>query len=343
MLIDYSPADFKKQLQHFANTIKTVPQGDFLFFPEKLGKGFLYAENFSSGISIMVADLEMSEEINITRQIQPNVQFFILLFNENVQRQTNAAEIEYDSNAYNLANSMTRLVTSLTPGKSILPAGIRAKSLSIMFNKQMLLNFIGVEAAEAFINNYFPVYLKKNYVSPIDAESRSILNEVHREIFEHPLSKVFIENRAMILLEKFLSNFILKMSHTLRSMALRDEEINRLVISESMLLRDYSVHPPTINLLAKTCAMSPTKFKNDFKMLYGLPVFEYFQKNRMAYARSLLQDNTYTIKEVGMMAGYTNLGHFAAAFKKEFGVLPSELQQMNKITRFNVEGETASL
>jgi len=26
-----------------------------------------------------------------------------------------------------------------------------------------------------------------------------------------------------------------------------------------------------------------------------------------------------------MMVGYSNLGHFAGSFKKEFGILPSEL------------------
>ena len=343
MIVEHNATDFKKYLQYFATKINVVHQGNFLYIPEKLGKGFLYAENFSSGISILVSDVEMHEEISVIREMQTNTQFFILLFSENVQNQGNVSEIEYDGNLENLGNSMTRLITSLTLGKTTLPAASRAKSFSIEFNKQVLYNLIGVATTETFIHNYFSIYLKKNFVSPIDAESRSILNEVHKELFEHPLSKVFIENRAMILLEKFLSNFVLKIPNTLKGMALRDEEISRLVISESMLLKDYSLHPPTINMLSKVCAMSPTKFKNDFKMLYGLPVFEYFQKHRMAYAKSLLQDDKYAIKEVGIMTGYTNLGHFAAAFKKEFGVLPSELLQMNKISKFNVEGETASL
>ena len=36
-------------------------------------------------------------------------------------------------------------------------------------------------------------------------------------------------------------------------------------------------------------------------------------------------EGSYTSKEVGMKIGYSNLSHFAAAFKKEFGILPSEL------------------
>src|SRR5204863_5073225 len=77
--------------------------------------------------------------------------------------------------------------------------------------------------------------------------------------------------------------------------------------------------------LSKVATMSPTKLKKDFKAMYGLPIYEYFQKNRMMRAKVLLMEGGYAVKEVGMMVGYSNLGHFAASFKKEFGVLPSEM------------------
>jgi AraC-like DNA-binding protein len=71
--------------------------------------------------------------------------------------------------------------------------------------------------------------------------------------------------------------------------------------------------------------MSPTKLKREFKAMYGLPIYEYYQKNRMIRARSLLLEGKYAIKEVGIMVGYSNLGHFAGSFRKEFGLLPSEV------------------
>ena len=114
-------------------------------------------------------------------------------------------------------------------------------------------------------------------------------------------------------------------------MQFKEEEIAQLVKAETMLLEDFGKTPPTINQLSRLCAMSPTKFKNDFKALYGLPVYEYYQQHRMAYARSLIQEGEYAIKEVGMMVGYSNLGHFAAAFKKEYAMLPSEWMHANRI------------
>jgi len=72
-------------------------------------------------------------------------------------------------------------------------------------------------------------------------------------------------------------------------------------------------------------SLSPTKLKQDFKAMYGLPMYEYFQKNRMRHAKTLLLEGRHSIKEIGIMVGYSNLGHFAGSFKKEFGILPSDI------------------
>jgi AraC-like DNA-binding protein len=200
-----------------------------------------------------------------------------------------------------------------------------------MFNRQTLLHFMDFEAVERFLNTYFSLYLKKGFIVPMDAEYRWIIQELHREINVHPLQNLFVENRILLLLEKFLFNFMVKEQHSGKKTQFKEEEISRLVKAENLLLADFGKTPPTINQLSKVCAMSPTKFKNDFKTLYGLPVYEYFQKNRMAYARSLIQDGEHAIKEVGMMIGYSNLGHFAAAFKKEYNMLPSEWLHANRL------------
>jgi AraC-like DNA-binding protein len=109
---------------------------------------------------------------------------------------------------------------------------------------------------------------------------------------------------------------------------------------ESLLVKDFSGTPPTITALSKIATMSPTKLKKDFKSMYGLPIYEYYQKNRMMRAKSLLLSGNFAVKEVGMMVGYSNLGHFAASFKKEFGVLPSEMVTNDHAVGFKEKQKT---
>lgn len=101
--------------------------------------------------------------------------------------------------------------------------------------------------------------------------------------------------------------------------------MSKLMEIEALLVSDFSQPPPTILLLAERTGMSVSKLKSAFKRVYGTGIYEYFQKNRMQKARSMLLTGQYNVKEVGTQLGYTNLSNFSLAFKKEFGVLPSQV------------------
>jgi AraC-like DNA-binding protein len=108
-------------------------------------------------------------------------------------------------------------------------------------------------------------------------------------------------------------------------MKVSNDDIMRLQKVEQELLKDFSNAPPGISKLAKMAAMSPSKLKNTFKEIYGLPIYQYFQKHRMNKAKAMLLSNKYNVKEVGMEVGYSNLSNFAKAFKKSFDQLPSDI------------------
>lgn len=140
-----------------------------------------------------------------------------------------------------------------------------------------------------------------------------------------PLKLNYIQNRVLLLLEKYILKLYERKDLKGKKVKRSDDETLRLMKVEALLVKNFAVAPPTIDELSRISAMSPTKLKNDFKALYGLPIYEYYQKNRMLKAKSLLVLAKYTIKEVGIMVGYSNLSHFANTFKKEFGFLPSEI------------------
>ncbi len=331
MYLEYNLYNSANIINAFAALCGVRADNNNLVIPKSCGDGYLQAYNFYSGLSVLVSDISMNEELEIKRNQYPASQYFILFFNDHAEKAhyDNGDKLSYEK--FDLRKKIVRLSSSLIPSQSVLPANFRIRSLVIIFNKHALLNFIDFDTADKFINLYFPIYLKKSFVAPMDATYRWLIQDMHREITDHPLPNLFIENRVTLLLEKFLYNFMMREKHTGKKMQFKEEELSRLVKAENMLLTDFAKVPPTINMLAKACTMSPTKFKNDFKVLYGLPVYEYYQKNRMACARTLIQQGENSIKQVGMMVGYSNLGHFAAAFKNEFNMLPSEWLHANRI------------
>jgi AraC-like DNA-binding protein len=106
---------------------------------------------------------------------------------------------------------------------------------------------------------------------------------------------------------------------------LSPDDINRVMNIESILTKDIFQPAPSIQQLSKMAAISESKLKKDFKTMYGFPIYEYYQKARMQAARDKLLTGKYSVKEVAMELGYSNLSNFTIAFKKEFGLLPSQL------------------
>jgi len=61
------------------------------------------------------------------------------------------------------------------------------------------------------------------------------------------------------------------------------------------------------------------------KALTGMTAKEYIRKFRLQYCYHLLEDDGYNVSQAAMMAGFNQMAHFRETFKKEFGILPSEV------------------
>lgn len=323
--INSNSRDYTKLLNSIAASFSTKIKDDFLSVPGSVGQGYLWALNLPEGISILISDAVYHQDILLYRN-SGSGQYFTLQFNETIGETDEQDQWKQESSVAFLKNQNVALLTnSLMSPKFFFPAGLRFRSVNIIFAKEHLQLFFDPKTINAFISRYFSVFFKNENVDPIDTEYRLLMNELIKEKIDHPLKLHFIQNRVMLLLEKFIRKFFSKMNLQESRQRFKEDEISRLMKVEALLVKDFRKPPPVIALLSRFAAMSPTKLKTDFKALYGLPLYEYYQKNRMIYAKILLQENKYTIREVGNMVGYTNLGHFAASFKKEFGILPREV------------------
>jgi AraC-like DNA-binding protein len=159
----------------------------------------------------------------------------------------------------------------------------------------------------------------------MDMEYKRMLSEIVQTEVEPAFETLVIQNRVMLLLERFFTRIYYKMSNSHFNVKISIEDINSLKMIESKLVKDFSAEPLGIVALAKLAGMSQSKFKNSFKEIYNSPVYQYFQKQRMNKAKAMLLSRKYTVREVGMEVGYSNLSNFAKAFKKSFDQLPSDL------------------
>lgn len=81
--------------------------------------------------------------------------------------------------------------------------------------------------------------------------------------------------------------------------------------------------------LANLCNITSTHFARVFKKLYDTTPKDYIIKLRMKRAEEYLLYSAYSVLEIAELLGYNDPAYFSAAFKKNYGVSPSEFRKNN--------------
>lgn len=78
----------------------------------------------------------------------------------------------------------------------------------------------------------------------------------------------------------------------------------------------------TILQLAELAGMNDCKLKQLFKARFGLTLFEYLTEVRLTKARQWLEEGRLSVDDIATRVGYCYVQHFAAAFRRKFGISP---------------------
>lgn len=90
---------------------------------------------------------------------------------------------------------------------------------------------------------------------------------------------------------------------------------------ESRLADDLDVP-----MLAAVAGLSPAHFARAFVATVGMTPFDYVMTRRLARARELLERTDRSALAISLDVGFRTPSHFAARFRREFGVTPREIR-----------------
>ena len=132
----------------------------------------------------------------------------------------------------------------------------------------------------------------------------------------HPL---WFRGQALMLI-----GLILEARDSARARRQSAHESQRLYRVRDRLLADLSCAPNLMEL-AKEAGMSVPTLTRGFRKAFGTSLYGLFQQERMHVARLRLLSEEVSVTRVAVELGYTNVSHFGAAFRKQFGIPPSKL------------------
>ena len=93
------------------------------------------------------------------------------------------------------------------------------------------------------------------------------------------------------------------------------------------IIRSRLDNPPTSTELSQQLGMNDRTLRRGFRSLFGTTVFAYLTSLRLQQAESLIRHTDLTIAEIANSIGYAHLGHFARAFRRKYGINPSDCRK----------------
>lgn len=83
----------------------------------------------------------------------------------------------------------------------------------------------------------------------------------------------------------------------------------------------------SVQSLAETAGVSKKRFKTIFPSIVGTPCYAWLQEQRLVAARDQLRAGKVSVTEVALDVGYSSPSHFSSAFRRRFGISPSQISK----------------
>lgn len=302
--------NYEKWLHGFAAKLNLTVKDNLLKTPPELGEGTIQAYNISPHFSYIIMNLELEKDLEFQRETG-GLEGFSLSFNQ-VQTGEDKKILRNDIFLSDTRNSLHTKI----------PAGSTVKRLIIFYSDELAAKYVPADLLAQLGS-----FAKDNNISAneyfIGLPHREILKEIFEMEKSDPLGQVKTLSHIIRLTEKFLRSFVTR-GRVAAPRHLKKNDLESMQQIEQILSSRLEGFP-SLESLAHAVFMSTSKLKNLFKQLYGYTLYDYYNKSRLQRAKEMLITGQCSIKQAGSEIGFSNLSHFAKAFKREFGVLPRDI------------------
>lgn len=151
---------------------------------------------------------------------------------------------------------------------------------------------------------------------------RRVMKELHEPGFGAPL---FVDAAATLILIQLARHLGMEPTGCRPPASLADWQLRRI----RQCLYETEYEWPSTAKLAGLCGVSRSHLSRSFTQSTGLTLFEYAKNIRMERAVSLLARRECSVGFVAVFLGFSSVGTFSTAFRRETGMAPSMFRRAN--------------
>ncbi|HTI07265.1 MAG TPA: helix-turn-helix transcriptional regulator [Puia sp.] len=314
--------NYEKSLAEFAAQLNSTVKDHIFTAPPSLGKGTILAQAIGSQLSYAVLNLKLENDLELLRE-PGEVKGFTLSFNQvEVQKEVQIGAGQSIPAEKRILRNDIYLSDTRDTNLVKIPAGSTVKRLVIFCTQELAAQYLPAD-----ILDKLEAFARQNSIAEnpyfVSLPHRETLKEIFETKENDPLGPIRRLARIIHLTEKFLHSF-LRQEQAAAPKAVKKGDLESMQHIEQILSSRLEGFP-SLESLAHEVFMSTSKLKNLFKQVYGFTLYDYYNKNRLQRAKEMLITGQCSIKQAGSEIGFSNLSHFAKAFRKEFGILPRDL------------------
>lgn len=286
--------------------------------PKTLGAGFSRRMELSPGVWLQFLDCEYQRDFALkTPDHDHLIQFMILLSGS------------YCNDIYPTFSK----ARSYFSGSGISPAyieefqtGQRIVSVNVEIEPKVLESALfayGQFSSTLHKQLFKGSELKASFYPTVTPLMRSLAYQLWNPPYRGAVKRIYLQGKVFELLALYLDLISADPEQAKSAPRLKPKTIAALHEAKDILTMQFE-HPPSLPTLSKQVGISQRSLQRGFPALFETTVMGYLKQQRLNRASILLRENKYSVAEVANLVGYGNIGHFSVAFKRRFGITPSQ-------------------
>ncbi|XHR97079.1 helix-turn-helix transcriptional regulator [Mucilaginibacter sp. UC70_90] len=288
-------------------------------------KKLFYYQLSSGGLFLLHSNMQFNEQVHILSQVEGETITSQFIFYESGNTPPKLLKKSiHGNNRHNI-----RYIPS-SKGKYEVVPDMEYSYFLMVLSKEYYFHLID---RHALIHSAFVSAIMEGKYTSLAAQDLAVTPEMKRVITDiceckktGELKKFYTESKVLELLMLQLEQ-MQKKGEDENSLQIKTDDLEKLYHAKELLDKVY-VNPPTIKKLSRLISLNEFKLKQGFKAYYGTTIYGYITRLRMETAKKMIIDDHKSIGEVAHAIGFKHQAHLTSAFKKYYGILPSEVKLM---------------
>ncbi|HIK06870.1 MAG TPA: helix-turn-helix transcriptional regulator [Trichormus sp. M33_DOE_039] len=295
--------------------------------PKGISHGYRYWYHVRPGISLLIDDYKLQEDLVVVTTPNQNCTYLELGFsifnhsdhNRDVKTGQNFVSLAVDNGerGYQEWEAQERMLKLDVHIEYSL-----FKSLTIPHFDTLPVNLRNIiEKADSEINLF--------QIGRTTPQMQTILQQILNCPYQALTKQLYLEAKVLELMAIRLED--LQDSPPFdTNISLKPIQIDSIYQARDILINNFT-NPPTLIALARQVNLNDCTLKKGFQQIFGTTVFGYLHNYRMERAQELLLDAKLNVNQVAQYVGYSSRSAFMTAFYKKFGVKPSVYSRKNAV------------